>query len=184
MNIICDDKSKLDKKKTQYLLNKWMNMDFGFKNSEFQYINVKRKIFAEKYLKNNIEDYKIYCFHGIPKYIRVQKRIVNRQGKINNYYDINWKLTDIETGLPFYYRNPEIIFSKPKNFNLMLNYARKLSKEFVFVRVDLYNIDGEIFLGELTFSPSNLLFKLKNEEQSKLLGTFIDITRIKKYLFN
>ena len=66
----------------------------------------------------------------------------------------------------------------------MLNYARKLSKEFVFVRVDLYNIDGEIFLGELTFSPSNLLFKLKNEEQSKLLGTFIDITRIKKYLFN
>ena len=74
---------------------------------------------------------------------------------INNYYDLNWKLTDIETGLPNFYRKPEIIFSKPKNFDLMLNYSKKLSEEFVFVRVDFYNIDGKIYLGELTFTPSN-----------------------------
>ena len=66
----------------------------------------------------------------------------------------------------------------------MINYAKKLSEEFVFVRVDFYNLNGEIFLGELTFTPSNLIFKLKNREQSIFLGSFIDITRIKKYLFN
>ena len=43
--------------------------------NEFQYINIKRKIFAEEFLKENIEDYKIYCFHGIPKFIRVQQKL-------------------------------------------------------------------------------------------------------------
>ena len=65
----------------------------------------------------------------------------------------------------------------------MLNYARRLSSEFVFVRADFYNIDGHIYLGELTFSPSNLLFKLKNREQSIYLGTFLDVNKIKNYLF-
>ena len=184
MNIICNDKSKLNITKTRYLLNKWMNANYGFQNSEFQYINIKKKIFAEKFLKNDIEDYKFYCFHGEPKFIRVQKNMVKGKGKINNYYDLNWKLNDIETGLPLFYRKPEVIFKKPKNFDLMINYAKKLSEEFVFVRVDFYNLNGEIFLGELTFTPSNLTFKLKNREQSIFLGSFIDITRIKKYLFN
>ena len=50
MNIICNDKSKFNMNNSKFWLNKWINTDFGFKNSEFQYINVKRKIFAEKFL--------------------------------------------------------------------------------------------------------------------------------------
>jgi hypothetical protein len=184
MNIICNDKSKFNLNKSKFWLNKWINTDFGFKNSEFQYINVKRKIFAEKFLKDDIEDYKVYCFHGEPKFIRVQKKNKKGPGKINNYYDLNWNLTDIETGLPHFYRKPEVIFNKPINFDLMLNYSRKLSEEFVFVRVDFYNINGKIYLGELTFTPSNLHFKLKNLEQSIFIGNFIDLTRIKDYLIN
>ena len=52
--------------------------------NEFQYLNVNRKIFAEVYLKDNIEDYKIYCFHGIPRFIRLQKKIDGLNGKVNN----------------------------------------------------------------------------------------------------
>lgn len=184
MNIICHDKSKFDINNYKDLLNEWMNTNYGFKNAEFQYINVKRKIFAEVFLKDNIEDYKVYCFHGEPKYIRVQKKNLNGDGKINNYYDLNWKLTDIETGLPHFYRKPEVIFNKPKNLDLMLNYSRKLSEEFVFVRVDFYNINGRIYLGEMTFTPSNCLFKLKNKKQSIFMGNFIDLSRIKNYLLN
>ena len=159
-------------------------MDYGLKNSEFQYINVRREIFSETFLKKNIEDYKIYCFHGEPKYIRVQQKNIGQAGKINNYYNLKWELTDIETGLPFFYRRPDIIFPKPKNLDLMIYYARKLSSEFVFVRVDFYNINGKIYLGELTFTPSNVLFKLKNYKQSIYMGKYIDIKKIKKYLFN
>ena len=182
MNIIVNDKSKLNFEDAKNTLNKWKNDNFGVDAGEFQYINVNKKIFAETFLKDNIEDYKIYCFHGEPKLIRVQKKVESR--KINNYYTLDWKLTDIETGLNNFYRDPNIIFEKPKKLELMIEYAKKLSAEFVFVRVDFYYFNDIIYLGEMTFTPSNLNFRLKNEEQSKYLGTFIDITKIKNYLFN
>ena len=88
---------------------------------------------------------------------------------------MNWKLTDIETGLPKFYRRPDIIFQKPKKLKLMMEYAKKLSEDFVFVRVDLYNVNDNIYLGEMTFSPSNMLFNLKNRKQSIKLGNLQNI---------
>ena len=184
MNIFCNDKSTFNIEISKKKLKEWKNINYGIFSSEFQYINVKAKIFAETYLKRNIEDYKIYCFHGEPKFIRVQKKIKGINGKLNNYYDLNWELTDIETGLASFYRRKDIIIPKPKNLDLMIFYAKKLSSEFAFVRVDFYNIKGKIFLGELTFTPSNSVFKLKNNEQSIYIGKFIDIKKIKNYLFN
>lgn len=184
MNILCNNKSNFDINKAKKQLNHWKTINYGLKYSEFQYINIEPKIFAEKFLKENIEDYKIYCFHGIPKYIRMQKHLEGMNGKINNYYDLNWKLTDIETGARGFYRRPDVIFEKPKNLDLMIKYSKKLSEDFVFVRVDMYNINGKIFLGEMTFSPSNNGFPLKNKMQSLELGKLIDIKKINKNLFN
>ena len=83
MNILCKNKNNFNLTQAKILLNEWVNINFGTKMSEFQYINIKRKIFAEIYLKDNIEDYKIYCFHGIPKFVRVQKNNDKAIGKIN-----------------------------------------------------------------------------------------------------
>ena len=66
----------------------------------------------------------------------------------------------------------------------MIKYAKKLSSEFVFVRVDFYEFNETVFLGELTFTPSNANFRLKNMEQRIYLGNLIDITKIKKGFFN
>ena len=184
MNILCNNKSSFQLDKAKFYLRKWININFGVISNQFQYINIEPKIFSEVYLKDNIEDYKIYCFHGVPKFIRVQKNIEGLDGKVNNYYDLNWKLTDIETGIPKFYRRPDIKFKKPNNFSLMIKYAKKLSEDFVFVRVDLYNIDGKIYLGEMTFSPSNLGFKLKNRQQSIKLGKLIHLDKINKNLIN
>jgi hypothetical protein len=183
MNILCHNKDNFDLIKAKNNLSEWMNKDYGFESNEFQYINIKRQIFAEKYLGENILDYKVYCFHGNPKFIRVQKKI-DDNSKINNYYDLNWSLTDIETGIPNYYRKPEVKFEKPKNLEIMIDYAKKLSDEFVFVRVDFYNINGTIYLGELTFAPSNNQMQLKNQRQRFYLGKFLDISKIKSFLYN
>ena len=187
MNVIVSDKSKLNREEAKKNLNSWIKRNFGLEGGEFQYINVERKIFAETFLKEGIEDYKIYCFHGVPKMVRVQK--VNdikstTKKKINNFYSLDWKLTDIETGRPGFYRDPKVTFEKPPHFELMLSYARKLSAEFAFVRIDFYDVNGKVYLGEMTFSPSNVCFTLKGMEQSKQLGAWLDITKIKKYLFN
>ena len=95
--------------------------------------------------------------------------------KINNYYDLAWKLTDIETGLSGFIRRADITFNKPKNLDLMIKYSKILSEDFVFVRVDFYNINGIIYLGEMTFSPSNNSFKLKNMKQSLELGKLLNL---------
>ena len=183
MNIICNNKSTFDINKARFQLNKWKNINYGLNHNEFQYLNIEPKIYAEIFLKENIEDYKIYCFHGNPKFIRVQKKYEGMHAKINNYYDLAWKLTDIETGLSGFIRRADITFNKPKNLDLMIKYSKILSEDFVFVRVDFYNINGIIYLGEMTFSPSNNGFKLKNMKQSLELGKLIDISKIKNKFF-
>ena len=183
MNIICNNKNDFNLTKAKGLLNKWMSENYGTRGYEFQYLNVERKIFAETFLKDNIEDYKVYCFHGKPKLIRVQKKI-KTNFIVNNYYNLNWKLTNIETGIPKYYRIKNYKFKKPKKLNLMINYAKKLSSEFAFVRVDFYEFNDTIYLGELTFTPSNAVFGLKNRKQSIDLGNLIDVKKIKKEFFN
>jgi len=184
MNILCNNKSNLNLNNTKKLLNQWKNINYGLVGFEYQYLNIKRKLFAEKYLCDDAKDYKIYCFNGEPKFIRVQKNSFDNSFKINNYYNLDWTLNEIETNLPHYYRRPEIKFKKPKNLNLMLEYAKKLSKEFVFVRVDLYEIEDIVYLGELTFSPSNNRMKLKDNNQSLWLGSLLDITKKNNFSFS
>lgn len=179
MNIICKNKSELNYTKAKIRLSSWMRINYGLRNFEYQYININKKIFVETFLADSIQDYKIYCFNGEPKFIRVQKSLPNNSSKINNYYNLDWTLNDIETGLGNHYiRRPDIIFEKPKNLNLMIEYAKKLSHEFTFVRVDLYEVNNTIFLGEMTFAPSNNRFSCKNMNQSLYLGNILNISKI------
>lgn len=178
MNILCNNKSNLDLMNAKNKLDEWLNINYGLKTLEYQYINIQRKIFAEKYLVDNIIDYKVYCFNGEPKFIRVQKNLPDNITKVNNYYNLDWTLNEIETGLGSHYvRRPDIIFEKPKNLDLMIEYAKKLSAEFIFVRVDLYELNETIYLGEMTFSPSNIIFNCKDMNQSLYLGSLLDISK-------
>ena len=185
MNIICKDKSRLNTTQTLKQLEKWKNTNFGFRYYEFQYLFVKRKIFAETFLCENIIDYKIFCFNGEPKFIRIRKILNDKKHtKIHNHYNINWELNELESGLSGYIRDPKIKINKPKNLKLMLKYAKMLSQEFVFVRVDLYEFNNTVYLGELTFTPTNGFVYWKNRQQSIKVGKMMDITKIKSYLFN
>ena len=66
----------------------------------------------------------------------------------------------------------------------MINYSKQLSKEFVFVRVDFYEINNTVYLSELTFSPSNGRMNFKNKEQSLYFGSLLDISKIKLKFYN
>ena len=185
MNIICKDKLKLNVNDTLKKLNKWKNFNYGLFTKEFQYLYVKRKIFAEQFLSENIIDYKILCFNGEPKIIQTRKFLNDKSHRIiHNHYNVNWELTELESGLKGYFRDPNITIKKPKNLQLMLHYAKLLSQEFVFVRVDLYEFNDKVYLGELTFTPENSFFKWKNRQQSMMIAKLMDINKIKVYFFN
>lgn len=52
----------------------------------------------------------------------------------------------------------------------MKQVAKKLSEDSKFVRVDLYDVDGKIYFGELTFTPSSGLGKFYPDKYDYKLG--------------
>jgi hypothetical protein len=59
----------------------------------------------------------------------------------------------------------------------MIDYSKKLSKEFCFVRIDYYYINDTIYLSEMTFTPSNTKMKYKDLNQSIYMGSFLNINK-------
>ena len=151
---IVKDKTKEDLDAVRKKLNSWIgrkNIDAG---REWAYTGIRKsQIIAEELLINKkdpnagIEDFKILCFKGEPKYIIVDKdRYIDHK---RNFYSINWERKYVSTD----HEQFEEEYSKPDNLNEMLEIAHQLSKDFPFVRVDLYNVEDKIYFGELTFYP-------------------------------
>ena len=173
--LIVKDKNKLNIKHTRKLLQEWIivNKNFGMVTIKKHYWNIPSRIIAEKYIEykeNYLVDYKFFCFNGIPKIIRV----CTDRGSTDKRYtlDLEWK------PLPFSFDEyPEIqnIPTKPENFDKMVQLVKTLSKDFNFVRVDLYNLDGQIYFGEMTFSPQWGGHVILPPEYNRVLGDMIKL---------
>ena len=164
-NFIVKDKNKFNMTYAKIHLKKWMNIDYGVRRSEFHYSFINKRIFVEEYIGKNLKNYKFLCYNGKPKYIYVSIKEGNY--KYRNFYDMNWNF------IPFYCLSephPKYHYPKPKFFKLMKKYAKILSQDFKFVRVDLYELENEVRLGELTFIPMNSFFRCKNKEQEIEIG--------------
>ena len=95
-----------------------------------------------------LKDYKIFCFDGVPKMLFVASDRQNRDVDTKfDFFDLDWNHLPVRNG----HENSDGEIAKPKNFDKMLDIARKLSAGIPHVRVDLYNCDGKIYFGEMTF---------------------------------
>lgn len=174
--VICKDKKNLNICAAKSKISKSLKKNYFYLGREWPYKNIKPRIIVEKYMGDNLNDYKIFCFNGEPKFTLVCS---NRNGNSKNtdFYDNNWNL------LPFtracHVNNPNGI-DKPKNFNKMLEIAKKLSANIPFLRVDLYVINGKIYFGELTFYPSSGFESFTPEEWDEKLGDMLDLSMVKK----
>lgn len=173
-NIICKDKSKIDKKQISNKIKKWMSEDYSKKAGEIQYKNIERKIICEKYIdmgNNKLPtDYKFYCFNGKAKVILVMN---DRDTKVTReFYNENWERLHLRE----YEGSPERATSEPNNLRLMIKCVEELSKPFEFVRVDLYSVKEKIIFGELTFTPTGCLAKY-TDEASRMLGNWIKLDK-------
>ncbi len=156
-NIIIKNKEDIDKKEITEKFKTWLNTNYYYFSKEWQYKNIKPQVLIEKLLLNEKgqipEDYKFHCFHGKVEFIQV---ITDRFGdKKMGFFNTNWKLLPFilsprENNLPIDKINKNI--KKPKNLKEMIKISETLSKEFDYVRVDLYSLKNRIYFGELTFS--------------------------------
>ena len=172
--VVCKDKSKLDLDACKRKLKKGLKANFYYQNREWPYKNVKPQIIAEQYIEDEtgeLRDYKLMCFDGKVKCsFTVQNRFKSGGIKMN-FYDRNW------IKLPFsrHYPNSEDDLPMPTNYELMIRLAEKLSKNLRFARIDLYNVNGKIYFGEITFYPGSGWEEFTPFEWDKKLGDFINI---------
>ena len=174
-NLICQDKSAFDMKKAAAQLDAWMKDDFWKEYAEVHYRTIPKKIICEKYLEGKKDalpvDYKIYCFHGKPVYIGnfIERDLVT-DDILRGYFDLDWKPSDV-----FRYEMQPELFERPKSLEQMLEYAEILAKPFPFVRVDFYEVDGKIYFGELTFTPTGCLATYYTDEAQVKLGELLHV---------
>lgn len=170
---ICSDKSKFDLEAVRAKMERSLHADIYTHYREWPYKNIKRRILAEKFLGDNIVDYKFYCFDG--KVDCVMLCIDREIGNVKYYFfDPDWNLKRLNQ----WSKNaPEgFTLPKPEGMDEMFDIASRLSKGFPFVRVDLYNIDGHIYFGELTFYSASGFDNDILPETDKYFGSLIDLS--------
>lgn len=171
---ICRDKNKLDISKVRAELRKGLNQNYYLTGREWPYRNVERKILAEEFISTgkdmDLMDYKFFCCNGEPYYCQV---ISDREKLMSiDFFDKDWSHQDFHEPKEYPFSSKEIV--KPKNFELMWNLARKLALDIPFVRVDFYNLNGQIYFGEITFFPTSGMGGFEPEEWDEKFGRLID----------
>lgn len=169
-NIICRDKSQLIKKVFYKQIKTWYKSDFWRKYTEIHYKRINKKIVIERILldeQNQLpNDFKFYCFNGEPFCVMVCVERNTKKPKFY-YYDKSWNLLKLSKDS---FDNPDIKLRKPAKIDAMFEYARILSKDFKFVRVDFYSIEDRVYFGELTFTPSAGLDTSRLQQTDFILG--------------
>ena len=149
--IICKDKATFNKEDAIGRLIKSLNGCIYKSLREWPYKNVSRKVIAESYLEDSVteelRDYKFFCFEGEVKYLFVATGRQKYDEPFFNFFDADYNALDFQQGHP----RAEILPSKPQCFDEMKIIAGKLSKGLTQVRVDLYEVNGKVYFGEITF---------------------------------
>ncbi|MCC7532442.1 MAG: glycosyl transferase [Bacteroidia bacterium] len=146
-NTIIKDKKTCDIRKIKKKFSKWLKMDAGILSREWHYSQIKPCIICEELIGENPEDYKFHCFNGKVKYIQVDEdRFIQHKRTIFNE---TWEYIPIS----YCYNINNKIHNKPSKLNEMIEIAEKLSKEIIYVRIDLYLVKNHIYFGEITLHP-------------------------------
>ena len=174
--IICKDKYKLNYYRTRIKLAKSMKSDWRIQR-EWVYRDIKPRILAEEYLKSGsdgLNDYKFFCFNGMVQLFKVDfDRFVGHRA---NYYDRNLNLLSFGEKLCPPNFEKKIVF--PESIKKMIELAEKISCNIPFVRVDLYEVNGNIYFGEMTFFPNSGFGKFTDEGWDYKLGSWLVLPNI------
>lgn len=175
--VVCKDKANLDIGRVKKVLQHSMNTDIYWTTREWPYKNVPKRIIAEQFLVDEsgieLKDYKFFCFNGEVKCFKIDfDRFIEHRA---NYYNREAKilLFGEQCCLPDFTKE----FDKPKNFEQMLEIVETLAHDIPFVRIDLYNIDGRIYFGEITFFPAAGTGKFTPEEWDYKLGEWLELPK-------
>ena len=176
--VICRDKSKFDRKAAQKKITRSLKRNYYWYGREWPYKNVKPRILAEQYMEEKTKRtvcqlltvYKIFTFGGTPKLIQVIQGDKTARETID-YFDLEWNLLELRQNFP----NSSEPSDRPENLERMLQLAAELSGNLPFIRVDFYEIDGQLYFSEFTFYSDCGTAAFHPEEWDEILGSWIEL---------
>ena len=178
---ICKDKSRLDINKVCAELRIGLNQNYYLLNREWPYKNIPRKIICEQYMedssqKDSLTDYKFFCFNGVADCVMVCLDRFSGDTKFY-FFDKNWELKRLNIrgkNAPKGFTIP-----KPVCMDEMFRIAEKLSAGLPFSRIDLYECNGKVYFGEITFFPDSGFDANLLPETDQYFGEMIDLSVVK-----
>lgn len=171
--IICKDKASFDIKKAKEKITKSLKTNYYWQGREWPYKNVKPRIIVEEYIEDNttgeseLLDYKFFAFNGDVKRMFVARKNLDRF----YFFDMDYNYIPGKNPAKDESELPE----KPHNFEKMIELASILSKGIPQLRVDFYEVNGKLYIGELTFFHNGGLVPFKLPDWDIEWGKFIEL---------
>jgi hypothetical protein len=172
--IICKDKYAFNFEKAHSKIQKHLKRNLFYLMREWPYKYVRPRIIAEEYLVDEsgteLKDYKFYCFNGIPKFMYIASG--RQAGHHFDFYDMDFNHLDISrTG----YTPSGVQFKKPKNWDMMKEFAMKMSLGHPHVRIDFYNINEKLLFGEFTLFQGGGLMRFYPPKWDYEFGKYLQL---------
>lgn len=180
--MVCTDRSQVDTHQWTQYFSEILKHKFGEDLGEPHYNKIPPCIIAEQYLDSTKQqiascspiDYKIWCFDGRPAYIWACHNRTKHSCEVG-LYDLDWNfLPQYSVSQEHYQLTPHPI-PAPEHLKEMLEYASILTQGFPVVRMDMYEIDGHVYFGEMTFTPASGTNTFYTNEFLKILGDLCTI---------
>lgn len=173
--MIVKDKSTINIVEVKKTLKKWLKKKFGLMQAEPHYLAIKPCVIAEemvsekRMISSSLIDYKMWCFNGK---LFATWVCYNRHRFVadTEWHDLDWNYRPEWSVFTDHYKDGQGRVPKPKNYDEMVLFAEKLSEGFPQVRIDLYNIDGQIYFGEMTFTCASGHMNFYSDEVLQTMG--------------
>lgn len=172
--VVCQDKLKLDMDAARKKIETSLSKNFYYMGREWPYKNVPHRIIAEQYMSDDLRDYKLFCFNGVPRMTLVCSERFTKDGLKEDFYDEVWNHLQVQRPE---HDNAVLPIERPKQYKLMKELAAKLSEKMSFARIDFYEINERIYFGEITFFPASGFESFKPEEWDLKLGEWVELPK-------
>lgn len=167
-------KAEADRASLVAMAEGWLATNYGTKMSEWAYKSIQPRLFAEAHLSPDAGspvDYKLFCFDGRVKYLKVILNLSGENGAecTSRFYTPDWEPIHVEEGQ----RNfPHGAIARPANLERMIEASERLGDGLDFIRVDLYDVDGEVYFGELTNYHNAAVYRYDPPEFDLTFGAY------------